>query len=179
MILFLTVLAHAQAHPIDTKQSTVTIHVFKSGLFSAFAHNHTISAPITSGEIDTGARTVKIGFRSADLRVLDPDVSAKDRAEVQKTMETDVLAIQQFPEITFVSRTVQPSDANNFKVNGDLTIHGVTKPIELPVAFASGRYMGSVKIKQTDFGITPVKVAGGTVKVKDEIEIEFQVVPAP
>jgi hypothetical protein len=30
-------------------------------------------------------------------------------------------------------------------------------------------------LKQTDFGITPVTVAGGTVKVKDEVKIEFEI----
>jgi hypothetical protein len=38
-----------------------------------------------------------------------------------------------------------------------------------------GRYVGSAKLKQRDFGMTPVSVAGGTVKVKDEVKIEFEI----
>ena len=38
-----------------------------------------------------------------------------------------------------------------------------------------GRYVGSATLKQRDFGMTPVSVAGGTVKVKDEVKIEFEI----
>ena len=41
---------------------------------------------------------------------------------------------------------------------------------------ANGRYRGTVTLKQRDFGIMPISIAGGTVKVKDEIKIEFDVV---
>ena len=36
-------------------------------------------------------------------------------------------------------------------------------------------HIGSTSLKQTDFGITPISIAGGTVKVKDEVRIEFDV----
>jgi polyisoprenoid-binding protein YceI len=174
-----SVVAHAQAHPIDAKQSTVTIHVNKSGLFSAFAHNHTISAPIASGGVDPAARTVELMFRSADLKVLDPDVSDKDRNEIHKTMQTEVLEIQRFPEISFKSRSAEATDQTHYLVKGDLFLHGVTKPVELPVTLAGGRYTGAVKIKQTEFGITPVRIAGGTVRVKDVVEISFDIATVP
>ena len=41
----------AQEKAIDTQRSTITIHVGKSGLLSAAAHDHTIGAPISSGTI--------------------------------------------------------------------------------------------------------------------------------
>jgi hypothetical protein len=45
------------------------------------------------------------------------------------------------------------------------------------VDYAEGAYAGRSTIKQTDFGINPVGVAGGVVKVKNELEIQFVVVP--
>jgi len=36
-------------------------------------------------------------------------------------------------------------------------------------------YQGAAVLKQTGFGITPVKVAGGTVKVKDEVKVAFSI----
>jgi hypothetical protein len=36
-------------------------------------------------------------------------------------------------------------------------------------------YTGSTRLKQTDYGMKPVSVAGGTIKVKDEVKIEFSV----
>ena len=162
-----------------TSASKVTVRVSKSGLFSAFAHNHTIAAPIASGHIDLEQKSVELRFHTEDMKVMDPDVTDSDRAQIERTMKSDaVLDVAQFPEIEFVSKTVEVPAANRFLVHGALTLHGVTKSIDLPAAFSDGRYRGSVKLKQTDFGITPVKVAGGTVRVKDEIEIVFEIVPA-
>lgn len=169
--------AVAQTVNIDTAASKVTVQVWKSGLFSAFAHNHTIAAPIASGHVDPEKRSVELKFNSQAMKVMDPDVKDSERADIERTMKSDaVLGATQFPEIGFVSKTVEMPEANRFLVHGELTLHGVTKPIELPVTFSDGRYKGSVKLKQTDFGITPVKIAGGTVRVKDEIEVVFEIV---
>jgi hypothetical protein len=43
------------------------------------------------------------------------------------------------------------------------------------VARSDGRYFGDIQIRQRDFGITPIRIAGGTVSVKDELKIEFQI----
>jgi polyisoprenoid-binding protein YceI len=172
-------LAVAQTVNIDTAASKVTVQVWKSGLFSAFAHNHTIAAPIASGHVDPEKRSVELKFYTKNMKVMDPDVKDSQRAEIERTMKSDaVLGVTQFPEIRFASKTVDVTEANRFLVHGELTLHGVTKPIELPVTFSDGRYRGSVKLKQTDFGITPVKIAGGAVRVKDEIEIGVEIVPS-
>src|SRR5258705_415429 len=57
----------------------------------------------------------------------------------------------------------------------DLTLHGETHPVEATVNGGNGRYTGAAKFKQTEFGIKPVSVAGGSVKVKDELRIEFEI----
>jgi hypothetical protein len=54
-------------------------------------------------------------------------------------------------------------------------VHGKTREVTIPVVFSGGVYKGSVHLKQTDFGITPIKIAGGAVRVKDEIEIDFEI----
>jgi len=178
LLLLSAAFAAAQMVNIDTSASKVTVRVSKSGLFSAFAHNHTISAPIASGHIDVQRRSVELKFSAQEMKVMDPDVTDSDRAQIERTMQSAVLDVTQFPEIGFVSKTVEVPEVNRFLVHGDLTLHGVTKSIDLPVSFADDRYKGSVKLKQTDFGITPVKIAGGTVRVKDEIEIGFEIVAA-
>jgi polyisoprenoid-binding protein YceI len=60
-------------------------------------------------------------------------------------------------------------------VEGKLTLHGETRPVSVEVRESEGRYMGTARLKQSDFGIKPVKVAGGTVRVKDEVKIEFAI----
>jgi polyisoprenoid-binding protein YceI len=171
-------LIFAQSKPIDTKQSKVTVRVFKSGLFSAFAHDHTIEAPIAAGSIDTAARTVQLSFHAQDMKVMDPGTSDKDKVEIERTMKGEkVLDAERYPEIVFNSTAVEARDATHFNARGDLSLHGTTRPIEMLVKFDGGRYTGSVKLKQTEFGIKPVNIAGGTVKVKDEVEILVEIVP--
>jgi YceI-like domain len=179
MLLFaLAYLGLAQSKPIDVQQSRVTVRVFKSGLFSAFAHDHTVEAPISAGSLDTSARTIQLSFRVLNMKVLDPGVRDKDRAEIERTMKSDkVLDAERFPEIKFVSNSVEARDATHFIVRGDLFLHGSTGPVEMVVTLQGGRYTGSVKLKQTDSGIAPVSAAGGAVKVKDTIEIIVQIVP--
>ncbi len=167
--------ALAQQRAIDTERSTITVHVFRSGLFSVFAHNHEIGAPIASGTTD-GQHAVELIVSSADLKVLDPDVSAKDRTEVQQTMlGPQVLNVAAFPQIRFRSTQVESLGPGKWRVQGDLTLHGVTRPISLEVAQERGRYRGVAILKQRDFGMTPIKIAGGTVSVKDEVRVEFAV----
>jgi polyisoprenoid-binding protein YceI len=101
-------------------------------------------------------------------------VSAKDRAEVQADMQDRVLQSAAYPEIVFRSTQVRRYRENNWTVSGDLTLHGVTKPVTLDVAGDRGVYAGVMTIKQTDFGIQPIKIGSGVVKVKDELDISFR-----
>jgi polyisoprenoid-binding protein YceI len=177
--LLLTFTLAAAAADMDPAASKVTIHVEKSGLFAAFAHNHIVSAPLASGRLDPDQRTVELKFHTADLKVLDPGSSASEREKIQSTMQSsEVLDPAKFPEISFASTSVESPSGNRYLAHGNLTLHGVTKPVDVPVSFANGHYTGKVTIKQTEFGITPVRIAGGAVRVKDPITIEFDIVTA-
>lgn len=168
----------AQSQPIDTERSTLTVFAYKSGLFSAFADDHIVRAPIAGGSISVnGNAAVDIKVRSADLVALDPNLSASKRAEVQARMVgPEVLDVTQYPDITFASTSIQQAGAGRATVAGRLTLHGTTKPITFTVARQDGHYRGTVLLKQSDFGIKPISIVGGTVKVKDELKVEFDIV---
>ncbi len=166
----------AQPRAIDAEASVITVRVFKSGLLSAFGHNHEITARIAAGTVDAAGRQVEFHTRASSLRVQDPGVSEQDRTKIQQTMEGPVvLDIARFPEISFRSTSAEALGGSSWKVQGDLTLHGQTRPITLDVRREGGHYLGTAQIRQTDFGMKPVKVAGGTVRVKDEVRIEFDV----
>jgi polyisoprenoid-binding protein YceI len=174
--LALAAAAGAQQRAIDTEKSAMTVRAYKAGVFSALGHDHEIAAPVASGTVDTAARTVEIRVKAGALKVRDPNVSDKDRAEVQSTMlGADVLDAASHPEIVFRSTTATPGGAGSWTVNGNLTLHGQTRPVTVVVKETGGHYVGTSRLKQTEFGITPVKVAGGAIRVKDEILIEFDI----
>jgi YceI-like domain len=164
--------------PIDTERSTLTVLVFKSGLFSGLADNHVIRAPIASGSISEDAPlSIDVAVRSADLRVLDPTLDAERRAEVQKRMlGPEVLDVATFPAIAFTSTAIEPLESDRWQVTGRLSIHGHDRTMTFPVVRVNATYRGEVTLRQRDFGIEPIKVAGGFVKVKDELKVQFEIV---
>jgi polyisoprenoid-binding protein YceI len=159
---------------VDTVKSTMTVRVFKGGLFSAFGHNHEITAPIAEGSFSE--ESIRLRVDSSRLKVADRDVSDKDRAEIQSTMLGEkVLDSAKFPQIIFKSTGIERQAEGKWLVRGELTLHGETHPVTVHVEGEGGHYRGWVELKQKDFGMTPIVVAGGTVKVKDEVRVEFEI----
>ena len=173
-----TARAGAAGRPIDTEQSTITVHVFTGGLFAGFGDNHEIRGAVKRGTInDSNPADVHIVVDAASFRVLDPGASPKNRAAVQMRMlGPDVLDVSRFPEILFDSESAEPGEAGGWTVRGHLTLHGQTRPLTTTVSGAHGHYRGTLALKQSDFGIAPIKVAGGAVKVKDQLTIDFDIV---
>jgi polyisoprenoid-binding protein YceI len=183
LALSMSVLSRPQAadksspRSIDTERSVLTVRVYKAGAFSAFGHDHEIRAPIQKGAFDEGKATVDFAVTSRSLRVLDSDGSDKDRAEIQATMlGPKVLDSAKFPEIRFRSTEVTRVSEGRWTVHGDLALHGQTRPVVVDVERQDGRYRGSARLRQKEFGIKPVTAAGGAIKVKDEVRVEFEIV---
>ncbi len=169
----------AETRPIDVERSTLTVFVYKSGLFSALADDHVIQAPLAGGMISADAPlSIEVSVRSANLKVLDPGLSSDKRAEVQTRMlGPEVLDSTAYPIIEFVSTSIEPAGTDRWNVTGRLTIHGVTRALTFPVTQRDGRYRGTAVLRQRDFGIEPISIVGGTVKVRDELKVEFDVIP--
>lgn len=169
--------ASAQSRAIDVQRSTLTVRVFKAGLFSFAAHNHEIQAPVASGSlVESEKPAVEFSVDARQLKVLDPQLAADQRAEVQKTMHSpEVLDSAQFPEIRFRSTAIEKAGEGKWTVRGDLTLHGQTHAVAVSVSGGNGHYRGTASFQQKLFGIKPVSLAGGTIKVKDEVKIEFEI----
>jgi polyisoprenoid-binding protein YceI len=165
----------AQQHSIDTQKSTLTVHVGKTGAFSALGHEHEVRAPIHSGTADTGPHpAVEIHVNARELRVIGKDDSEKDRTEVQATMlGPEVLDSEHYQEIVFKSTGADSTGQGKWTLRGNLTLHGQTRPVTVQVTLKDSRYTGETTVKQTDFGIKPPGKAG--IKAKDEVRIEFDV----
>src|SRR4051794_31057115 len=176
-VLFFAMQSTAQTLAIDPQKSQMTVHVYKAGMFSALGHDHEIQAPIESGAIDQTARSVKLTVDARKLKVLDPDLAADKRAEVQKEMHSaNALDSEKFHEIRFQSTAVEAGANGSMTIRGELTVHGQTQPVAVEVHDTNGQYTGRSKFKLTNFGIKPPSAAGGTVKSKDEVMVEFQIV---
>src|SRR3569832_156516 len=127
---FCAIAAHGQQHAIATGKSEMTVRVYKTGVLSAFGHDHELSAPLTSGSVDASAHRVELHVDAAALRVRDPGASEKDRAEIQKTMlGPEVLDVEHHHEIAFRSSTAEKGGEGVWRVSGTLTVHGQRRPV--------------------------------------------------
>jgi polyisoprenoid-binding protein YceI len=187
---FVTAAQDKTEYSIDDAKSKLEINVYKEGLFKAFGHDHLIAARKVSGSvqfdpqmIENSSVRLKVGARS--LTAIDPGESEKDRRDVQATMTGEkVLDVTKFPEIVFSSTSVsavkKTADGWELTVSGKLGLHGVEKAVSLPIHVrVEGSQLaaqGEVSLLQTEFGIKPVNVAGGSVKVKDKLRISFAIV---
>lgn len=175
-------------HRLDAGQSRFTVQAFAEGLFSSFGHNPVIAISDFEGEVEyvpgtlEGGR-VRMTIQAGALAVTD-DVKEKDRLEIERMMRDDVLEVSNYPEIVFESTSVTASRVAEgryrARVIGDLTLHGVTQrniwiSAEVTTSENNLRAQGEFPLKQTDYKIKPVSVAGGTLKVKNELKFKFDI----
>jgi polyisoprenoid-binding protein YceI len=158
-------------------------------MLSAFGHNPTIAIPDLQGEIDFASDTpegssLRIVIQAASLAVTG-DISAKDRQEIERRMHDEVLETDGFPEIIYDcprASSIQKMGEGLYVVelNGDLALHGVTRrqPVSARVTVRGDvvRSAGEFSLCQSDYEIKPVSAGGGTVKLKDEIKLSFDIV---
>jgi polyisoprenoid-binding protein YceI len=175
---------------IDARQSRFVVQAFAEGLFSAFGHNPSIAVCGFGGD----ARFVPGTLEQASLLLMvqagslsvTGDASEKDRREIERAMREDVLEIARYPEIVFMSTGISANRTGEgqyrAKIKGNLSLHGVTleRSIEAQLTVNGGqlRARGEFSLRQRDYNIKQVSVMGGTLKVKDEVKLSFDIVAA-
>jgi polyisoprenoid-binding protein YceI len=182
--------AQAQAHASDTvvyrllSSSRLEVHTGKSGVFGFAGHNHDIRARAFTGSVqyrpsNVSASRLEITIPADSLEVLSPSDTAEIR-QVTETMRTQVLHVDQYPEIRFTATNAAVT-ATGLSLDGELTLVGQTRPVKVTAMVEVGpdtlRARGSFAVNQTDFGIKPYKGGpGGTVQVADRVRFDFDAV---
>jgi polyisoprenoid-binding protein YceI len=173
--------ALGRVHTVDVEHSKMTVHVSKRGIFGFLGDDHDIAAPISSGSYDADAQTVDIAVNAATMRVLDPKQTPQKRSDIQANMVgPEVLDAARYPTIRFTASHAAIAGASRSTIEGELTLHGQTHPVTLQVTKVDeAHFSGSATIRQTAFGITPIRAAGGTVSVDDAVRVDFQIALTP
>jgi polyisoprenoid-binding protein YceI len=172
---------------IEAKGGNFTVRAFATGMLSVFGHNPTIAIPEFEGEIllNPGAieqSSMRLVIRAASLTDTD-DVSERDRNEINRTMHEQVLESDSCPEIVYECSRLTASKTSEGQywaaLNGELTLRGVTRtqPVSARVALNGDklRATGDFSVRQSDYEIRPVSAAGGTIKLKDELKLSFDI----
>jgi polyisoprenoid-binding protein YceI len=178
----------ADRYVIDSRASRFTVQAFATGMLARMGHNPTIGIRDFSGEMKFDHDKLEAsGFhlliKTASLSVLD-DINDKDRREIERLMSQEVLETSKFPEVVYdasnITITKMADALYSAAVNGNLTMHGVTNSQAIPVRVALFgsmlRASGDFSLEQTDYNIKLVSVAGGALKLKDELKFSFEIV---
>lgn len=172
---------------IDASQSSFTVQVFATGMLSFMGHNPTFAVRKYGGEIqldseNSAVDSMLLVIQANSLSLLDK-VSAKDAAEIEDTMREEVLEIDNYSEIVFVGKDISMRQISGTKyaveINGVLSLHGEkrnqTIEAEADIVGKTIRARGEFNLSQSDFNIKQVTALGGTLKVKDDVEISFDI----
>lgn len=173
---------------IDKSSSRFTVRAFATGMLSSFGHSPTFAIRDFEGELEfspdaPAASSLRLAIKADSLEVMD-DIKSKDRQEMESTMNNTVLETAKYPEITFATTSVSTTQLGDARyqaqLNGNLTLHGATRPVAIATQITllgdMLRAGGEFPLLQTNFGITLVSVAGGTLKLKDELKFAFDIV---
>ena len=176
-----------RSYVVDAWKSRFQVKASASGMLSPFGHNPLISIPNFIGEAWFRPQTpeqssLRIVIDAGAVEVAN-DISSKDRREMERVMKADVLETERYPEIRFegaAARADQIADGMyRIAIAGTLTLHGAQRAVQVPcnviVSDDSLRANGEFSIRQSDYGIGLVSVAGGTLKLKDELKLTFDV----
>lgn len=185
---------HEQADPLtvhyrfDPGHSQFTVHAFATGLLSIFAHSPTFAIRDFAGGLHMpndgfGGAWLEMVIKAASLELVDR-VPLRDREDIVGRMRREVLEIDAYPEIHFEAGdfTAEPLADNQYQAHshGRLTLHGVTTPFEMEARlqfYTDGiRLLGETFIRPSAFQIKPVTALGGTIRLKDELQLSFNLV---
>jgi len=115
-----------------------------------------------------------------------PSISTQNKKRDDHLRGADFFEVEKFPAIKFVSTKITDPTPQSFKVHGDLTMRGVTKPVVLDVSLGGAAkdpwgnekiaFSATTKINRRDFGLTWSKaLETGALVVGDEVAINLEV----
>jgi len=174
----------AGSYKLGPENGTVSVRTERRGAAAKAGHDLVIH--VTSWEA-----TLEVGADPAETRIeLDADAESlvvregsggmqslgeDDKASIKQSIDDDVLRRK---EIRFRSSEVQSADdGDKLTVRGELTLVGNSHPVVFElVAGDGGELSGSVRLKQTDWGIKPYSALFGALKVADEVEVAIEAI---
>jgi len=141
---------------VDPVHSTLIFAIDHMGLTTFYGRINSPTGEFQLNLSDPTASSFEISVKAEDI-----DTGADDRDKHLKS--GDFFDAKQFPEITFKSTAVTRSGKATFAVTGNVTLHGITKPINAVIEHIGTKdtrggtksgFTAKFTIKRSDFGMT-------------------------
>jgi hypothetical protein len=156
----------------DASTAECCVFTFKEGVLSPVAHD--LRLRVTRFEIEVGA-AVTATFDATSLVVDAPmkdgrenpnALTAADKTKIAGQVRDEVLQASRYPQITFRSSALTSRSDGGYDLQGELTLHGVTRPLAAQTRLVDGRQRLELSLHQPDYGITPYRAMLGTLKIQ-------------
>ena len=171
---------------VDSSHSLVIIEVHRAGVLSRLGHDHVIAsrnvtgfASLTGGVADLYVPLDMLAVDEPGLRTeagFDTQPSQQDIEGTRRNMLTRTLDAEHFP---YALIHVARADAGRPELKVTITLHGMTHSYEVPAQFENVRggiaVAGRMSFNQSDFGITPLSILGGAIRVQDKLDLRFHI----
>jgi polyisoprenoid-binding protein YceI len=178
-----------ERYALDASQSTFMVRAFAGGLLWFKGHDHFVAARQFTGEATITPETIVpaslVLTVKSDSLVETRDVfTAPQKQIIDKELREIVLPPDKYPEIVFKSNGVTGKALGNgqyeVKLNGDLTLHGVTRPIVIPAKVSlTGndlRAKGEFTVDRSDFKVPATSAVHGLVRIRNKLKFTFDIV---
>src|SRR5690349_13339337 len=173
---------------LDPSQSKFMAHANRSGLLWFKGKSHHLAASDFSGQVEITPDTITpaslhLVVKAASLHETGADFTEPQKQIINKELKEIVLHPDQYPDITFQSTNVTSKGLGggryDVKINGNLTLHGVTRPIMIPATVTLNgstlRAVGKFSIDRDDYKVKATSAFHGMVRVDDDIKFEFDI----
>jgi polyisoprenoid-binding protein YceI len=173
---------------LDASQSKFMAHANAGGLLWFKGKDHHLAAREFTGQVEITPDTIapaslRLVVKAASLHETRAEFTEPQKEIINRELREIVLHPDRYPDITFQSTnvTVKNSAAgrSEVKIDGNLTLHGVTRRITIPaVVTLSGetlRAVGEFSIDRDDFGVKATSAFHGLVRVRNKVKFEFDI----
>ncbi len=179
----------AERYVLDSSQSKFTAQALAGGLLWFKGHDHLIAVREFTGEAQLTPNSVipaslEITAKAASMVETSDVFTEPQKQIINKELREIVLHPDQYPDIIFKSTSVTGKQLGagqyELKIDGNLTLHGVTRPITIPtkvtVTGNDIRAEGKFSINRGDFNVKATSAFHGLVRVRKKIKFTFDIV---
>jgi polyisoprenoid-binding protein YceI len=177
-------------YTLDASRSKFMAHASRSGLLWFKGKSHHLAASDFSGEVQLTPQSItpaslRLVVKAASLHETGADFTAQEKQIIDKELKDIVLHPDQYPEIVFQSTNVTTRPAKtgggyDVRLTGNLTLHGVTRQIEIAATVTLNgdemRAVGKFSIDRDNYNVKATSAFHGLVRVDDDIKFEFDIV---
>ncbi|MDX1657650.1 MAG: YceI family protein [Nitriliruptorales bacterium] len=173
----------------DTQELTGTYTIDPAHSRLGFVARHAMVTKVRGGfnefegsfeiaeDVEDSSAEVTIQAASVDTRNADRD---------EHLRSNDFFAMDEYPEIRFVSTDIEQIEDTDYRVTGNLTLRGVTKPVSIDLEYTGAAtdpwgntrvgFEGSTKVNRKDWGLNwNTALDGGGILVSDKVTLEFEI----